>query len=132
MEAASFGGFGRTLMAEADVRLVSSATGTFAALKPQLQSDVETGNTIPEAGNSVPVPESPQPNMEELARAVNVANQTIGRDLRIEVDMESGESVIQVLDRDTGEVIRQIPPEKASFYMSNNGAMQLRLYSSRV
>ena len=36
------------------------------------------------------------------------------KDLRFKVDMNSGRSVIQVLDRDTGEIIREIPPEKAS------------------
>ena len=119
-------------MAEQDVKAVSSATGTFAALKPQPSRDAETGNRGPETGNSVPPPEQKGPDMEELARALNVANQSIGRDLRFEVDMESGRSVIQVLDRDTGEVIRQIPPEKTDIYMSGNGDVQLRLYNRTV
>ena len=59
---------------------------------------------------------------------VNVASRTIGRDLRFKVDMNSGNSVIQVLDRDTGEIIREIPPEKAKISVSISGDMQLRLY----
>ena len=73
----------------------------------------------------LPVPEQSSTDVEELASALNVANQSIGRDLRFEVDMESGRSVIQVLDRETGEVIRQIPPEKADLYSAGNGALQL-------
>lgn len=119
-------------MADQDIKAVSSATGTFAALRPQIESDAKTGKPAPQAGDEVPARERETPDMDELARALNLVSQSIGRDLRIEVDMESGRSVIQVLDRDTGEVIRQIPPEKASFYMSGNGAVNLRLINNRV
>ena len=114
-------------MANQDLKPVNSATGTFVALRPQVQTDLQAGKTTPEAGNILPVPEQSSPDMEELASALNVASQSIGRDLRFEVDMESGRSVIQVLDRETGEVIRQIPPEKADIYSAGNGALQLRL-----
>ena len=123
---------GSTQMAEQDVKPVSAATGTFVALRPQTPSEPKTGNSSPETGNSMPIPERKGPDMEELARALNLASQSIGRDLRFEVDMESGRSVIQVLDRDTGEVIRQIPPDKADIYMSGNGDVQLRLYNRHV
>ena len=112
----------------ANVYAVSTHTADLIVYK----RDAETGNRGPETGNSVPPPEQKGPDMEELARALNVANQSIGRDLRFEVDMESGRSVIQVLDRDTGEVIRQIPPEKTDIYMSGNGDVQLRLYNRTV
>ena len=46
--------------------------------------------------------------------------------------MQSGRSVIQVLDRDTGEVIRQIPPEKASLYVSESGAVAMRLLDAQA
>jgi flagellar protein FlaG len=101
-------------------------------LKPQPKSDAQAGKQVPDSGNSVPVKEKVSPDMAELAKALNVASQSIGRDLRFEVDMESGRSVIQVLDRDTGEVIRQIPPEKADLYLSGSGAVQLRLYNNKV
>jgi len=114
-------------MADQDLKPVNAATGTFVALRPQVQTDLQAGKTTPESGNILPVPEQSSTDVEELASALNVANQSIGRDLRFEVDMESGRSVIQVLDRETGEVIRQIPPEKADLYSAGNGALQLRL-----
>lgn len=121
-------------MAEVDVRAVSSATGTYRAPRPQapVRRAAETGNTQPESGKTVPVPEVEAFDMEELARKLNLATQSIGRDLRFEVDMESGRSVIQVLDRETGEVIRQIPPEKAGQFLASNGDVQLRLFNGRV
>jgi len=119
-------------MSEQNVNKVSSATGTYPVLKPREPSVVETGKSEPEAGKNVPVVEQAQPDIEELAQQLNVASQSIGRDLRFEVDMESGHSVIQVLDRETGEVIRQIPPEKAKISISGNGAMQIRLVNDRV
>lgn len=91
-----------------------------------------TGKQETSTGNKVPVAERPDPNIEELARKLNVATRSIGRDLRFEVNMESGRSVIQVLDRDTGEVIRQIPPEKASLYLAPSGGIALRLYDELV
>lgn len=119
-------------MAEPDLKAVTSATGTFVALRPQVQGDVQAGKTAPETGKSVPDAERNGPDMEKLANALNLASKSIGRDLRFKVDMESGRSVIQVLDRDTGEVIRQIPPEKADLYSAGNGAVQIRLLDARV
>ena len=121
-------------MAEADVRAVSSATGKYPALRSQIpvRRAAETGNAQPDTGKKVPVAEAETFDMEELARKLNLATQSIGRDLRFEVDMESGRSIIQVLDRETGEVIRQIPPEKAGQFVASNGDVQLRLFDRRV
>ena len=121
-------------MADQDVKAVSAAaTGSFVALRPQTQGELSsTGNAEPEGGNSMPQPAQNVPDMEELAKVLNLSTQSIGRDLRFEVDMESGRSIIQVLDRDTGEVIRQIPPEKTDIYVSGNGDVQLRLYKRTV
>ena len=119
-------------MVEQDLKPVNSTTGTFVALRPQAQNDLQTGKTTPETGNILPVPERSSADMEELATELNVASQSIGRDLRFEVDMDSGRSVIQVLDRETGEVIRQIPPEEANLYSARNGAVQLRLLDALV
>lgn len=119
-------------MTEQDVKTVSSATGTFAVLRPPQQVQLQTGKTEPEAGKKVPVPEVQKADLEELARALNIESQSIGRDLRFEVDMQTGHSVIQVLDSETGEVIRQIPPEKAELSISGSGAVQLRLYNERI
>ena len=117
-------------MSEQDVKPISSATGVFAAPQAAQARASATGNSEPQGGNNVPAIESP--NMEALAQQLNIASQSIGRDLRFEVDMESGQSVIQVLDRETGEIIRQIPPEKAEVYLNDAGSVALRLYDARI
>jgi len=125
-------------MSDLDVKTISSATGKFPALQLRsisaLSSGPEqpTGKSQPETGNAVPAPEKLEPDLEALAAKLNIASQSIGRDLRFKVDMNSGQSVIQVLDRETGEIIREIPPEKAQISLSVNGDIELRLYDRVV
>ena len=119
-------------MSNQDVKQISSATGAFPAL--QLRSDMvsPSGKAAPETGKETPVAAKEKPDLEALAAQLNVASRSIGRDLRFKVDMNSGQSVIQVLDRDTGEIIREIPPEKAQISMTSNGGVQIRLYDERA
>ena len=115
-------------MSNQEINQISSATGTFAAVKVQADAAPKAGKVAPESGKEPPVKEQEQPDLESLAAKLNVASRSIGRDLRFKVDMDSGNSVIQVLDRDTGEIIREIPPDKAKISVSISGDMQLRLY----
>ena len=117
-------------MSEADVKNISGATGTFKVFKPATEPGSRGGKPEAETGNKLP--EEPRPDLQKLAQKLNNASRSIGRDLRFEVDLENGRSVIQVLDRETGEIIRQIPPEHAETYISEIGDVALRLYDARV
>ena len=117
-------------MSNQDVKQISNVTGTFPALQYKADKVSPGGKVAPEAGKEEPVEAREQPDLEALAAKLNVASRTIGRDLRFKVNMNSGQSVIQVLDRDTGEIIREIPPEKARLSLSSSGEMQLRLYDA--
>ena len=117
-------------MSQPDVKNISAATGTYPVLKPGGEPVSRGGKETAEAGKNVPEPS--QPDVEKLVQALNVATQSIGRDLRFQVDLENGRSIIQVLDRETGELIRQIPPENARTYVSEIGDVALRLYDARV
>lgn len=119
-------------MAANDVNAVAGQSGTYAALRLPVDAQKASGKAQPAAGNPVPRMEQDDPDMEQLARKLNIASQSIGRDLRFEVDMKTGRSVIQVLDRDTGEIIRQIPPENAKTFVSNSGNVTLRLFDERI
>ena len=88
--------------------------------------EAQAGNIRFGTGKDVPVIE--KADLEQLAQRLNIVSQSIGRDLRFQVDVLSGSSVIQVLDRETGEIIRQIPPEDARTYVSDRGDVALRLY----
>ena len=124
-------------MSNVDIKPVASATGTYPALRVKAEESAqggkvapESGKVAPQAGKEAPVAAEEQVDLEAIAAELNVASQSIGRDLRFKVDMNSGSSVIQVLDRETGEIIREIPPEKAKLSVSGDGAMQLRLYDA--
>jgi flagellar protein FlaG len=55
-------------------------------------------------------------NADDLNEAVEELNehvQTVQRKLQFSIDEESGRTVIKVLDPESKEVIRQIPPEEA-------------------
>lgn len=50
--------------------------------------------------------------VEQAVSQVNEFVQNLSRDLQFTVDEDSGRTVIKVLDTETKEVIRQIPPEE--------------------
>ncbi len=116
-------------MSDLDVNAVSG-TGTFAVLNPTAGANGSDNEEQNEGGRELPAPA--KPDLEKLTAKLNLASETIGRDLRFQVDMESGRSVIQVLDRETGEIIRQIPPEKAEVTLTSNGFVELRLYDGNA
>jgi len=121
-------------MSEQSVKSIPSGTGTFAMLQPArgIGSVSSTGGPRPAGGNSLPQVSEQTPDLEAIAQRLNVATQSIGRDLRFQVDLQSGRSVIHVLDRETGEIIRQIPPEKVSTLIAEDGRVNLKLYDELV
>lgn len=70
------------------------------------------------------------PGSEDLQRAVSEVKdyiQSFRRDLNLNYDDETGLLVIKVIDRDTEEVVRQIPPEEVLSFIHN----MLRLADGR-
>lgn len=71
-------------------------------------------------------------NSDELRDAVKRLNQLTGsvqRELHFTVDEETGRSVIKVIDSESKEVIKEIPPEEilsliACFEKFNNGLVE--------
>ena len=123
-------------MSEQALNSVASGTGTFAVLSDRLQ-EVQGGKAAPAPGNALPESrtgseEKQGPDLERLARQLNLASRSIGRDLRFRVDLESGRSVIQVLDRETGEIIRQIPAEEARMSLAPEAGSGIRLFDELV
>ena len=75
---------------------------------------VEARKDVAAAGGSLPQPEE-STEAEKVEEAVNQVNeyvQNLSRDLQFTVDQDSGRTIIKVLDSETHEVIRQIPPEE--------------------
>lgn len=78
----------------------------------------KTGNDLPliaEAAKPVPVEsvnsQAAQDKVQAAVAQMNEFIQSTQRDLNFTYDPSSGETVVKVLDRNTQEVIRQIPDE---------------------
>ena len=67
-------------------------------------------------GKSLPQAETSQvdsgPEIQEAVNRINEYVQSVQRDLSFRMDNASGHTVIQVTDRATGELVRQIPSEE--------------------
>lgn len=76
-----------------------------------------TGYGQPPAAGGAPAPEQAETARESrVSEAVSNLNdyvQSVQRDLEFEVDRDLGQTIVRVIDRETGEVIRQIPDEIA-------------------
>lgn len=105
----------------------SAVTGTFAVL-PSGKTDPTIGKVLP----THTVERAEKPDLEELAQELNRASQSVGRDLRFQVDLDRGNAVLQVIDRETGEIIRQIPHENAAHALRNSGSSSIRLLDAVV
>jgi flagellar protein FlaG len=70
--------------------------------------------------------------MENTADRLNEIAQDIRRDLEFKVDDNSGDMVITVLDRETNEVIRQIPQEHVLALRENMESLKGILFSAKI
>ena len=91
-----------------------SQTGTMKVLTP----DGAEGKTRSSPGKALP----PAP-----AAAADLVSLSVGRELKFIVDLDGSQPIIQVLDRETGEVIRQIPVDLISDYSKSGSAASLHL-----
>jgi flagellar protein FlaG len=61
---------------------------------------------------------------KELALNVENLTQMFNRNLEFTIDQETGTQVIRVVDSETGELVRQIPPEQVLHVISHIEEMQ--------
>ncbi len=81
----------------------------------QLRDNVEridAGRKKAEAAEAAEQEDSNQVQPEELLNQIKSLTEDGVYSVRFENDNEAGELVVKVVDRDTDEVIRQIPPEE--------------------
>lgn len=83
---------------------------------PQLSSSgplkTVSGVTEPEGSKAASDSKGGE-RIEEAVSRLNDFVQNVQRDLQFEVDRDLGETIVRVIDRETKEVIRQIPDEVA-------------------
>jgi flagellar protein FlaG len=81
---------------------------------------VEARTSPPEAAKpQAPVPEqappAPEPSRKEVDAAVEVANHAPNvatHNLKFRVDAQTDRVIVKVVDKETGETVREIPPEE--------------------
>jgi flagellar protein FlaG len=96
---------------------------------------VERGQELPETGKALPPEKGTDLSPETLSSAVDNLNeyvQTIRRELEFSIDENSGRTVIKVLDAETKEVIRQIPPEEVVSLSQNLGKKESVIFSKET
>lgn len=80
------------------------------AVRQGLPIETESVSAAQEAKGSSKHPPSPE-QLDKMVDELNTFIQDVRRELRFSVDHESGRTVIKVIDSESQEVIRQIPPE---------------------
>ena len=89
----------------------------------------DSGKQVPPTGETEP--RQAPPSETEVRKAAEMLAEfasSIGRNLRFEVDDDSGMTLIKVIDPETDEVVRQIPSEEAvdrARQVSDGGDMRL-------
>jgi len=124
-----------TVATSASVTVVERTTGKGAVNgNTAAAARITRGKAPPGGGKTSPVQGSSVSKLylERVAQQLNVAAKSIGRTLNFQVDVVNGSSVIQVLDRDTGELIREIPPDKAHSLLQNTATPELQLLDKLV
>jgi flagellar protein FlaG len=98
----------------------------------------DTGIIAPQSGNSDSTSvatENVQLTVQEVAETVEALNsvmQQMQRGISFQVDDQSGRSVIQVIDRDSGNVIKQMPSEDLLKLINHMQEMQNILFDEIV
>lgn len=90
----------------------------------QGSEEVQKGQELPDSGKPLPPEKEEKITHEKVSEAVGKLNeyvQAIRRELKFSIDEKSGRTVITVLDSQTKEIIRQIPPEEVVSLSRNLG-----------
>lgn len=90
-------------------RQQSNSQGTVAS------ATVQTNETVAAIQSQPQVHPEESSNREKLASAVSAANDfvsTVNNSVQFRIDDETGTSIVRVVDRQTNELIRQIPSEE--------------------
>ncbi len=83
-------------------RPVASASAPVAAV-PAAQQQSTSGESVPVADPAV---------VNKAAEQINEFMRASSRNLEFSVDKGTGRIIVKVVDQESGEVIRQIPPEE--------------------
>jgi flagellar protein FlaG len=98
--------------AQSSVNTTQVATGSSSAPAQGAPVNASATEQAIAAENEKKAQRQEDQSVEQTVEQINDYFQSMGRDLNFKVDDESGRTIITVLDSETKEVIRQIPPEE--------------------
>lgn len=113
----------------AELTAASLGNGTARIARPDVGAPASRGgNPVPVEGNRSPQPPvRPQSTgTVALVEELNARSRSIGRSIRFQVDPNTDASIIQVINRDTGKLIRQIPADQAAVLAANLSSLNLQ------
>lgn len=114
-------------MASSDLTIVNGPPQTGNVARTPAPANTSGRQDLSESGKVSPQPVEPEVTRDDIVEAVSDISdfvQTISRELQFQVDDDIGSTIITVRDRDTGDIIRQIPSEEAvqlARYIAENG-----------
>lgn len=88
------------------VNALASSSGSTAMPSPRSETGLSSSGAEGEIGKA-----EQKLDVEEAVERIRTQVQTLQRNLNFSVDDSTGEVVVQVLDGDSGKVVRQIPSE---------------------
>ena len=105
----------------------ASQIGQSGKAAASVTNRAEAGNNRPVSGNTSPGREASvrAQELDTLVEELNSRSRSIGRSIRFQVDPGASTPIIQVFDRDTGRLIRQIPADQAAVIASNRKSIDL-------
>lgn len=114
-------------------QLVTQPSGARLPEQPVVNG-ATSGNTLPPVAESSAQPSVEAPSAEQLEAVVAKLSdftQSLQRDLAFSVDDNTGKTVITVTDRETEEIVRQIPSEELIQLAQNLRDLQEKLESTK-
>jgi flagellar protein FlaG len=106
-------------------RAVDDRRGAAVAVAAGAPGPARGGNALPSGGQSAPPAAALEP--ADLSRAVATLNRFLAdsqRSFRFQVDDATGDTIVRIVNPETGEVVRQIPSEDvlaAAHALRNSG-----------
>lgn len=107
-----------------DIQAISLAQTSQSAPQPELRG----GNPArtPEPQQQQPVQQKAEPTSQQLQQALQTINRKLSSSTSLEFTIDKGtrQTVVKVMDKDSGEVIRQIPSDTALAIAESIGEFQ--------
>ena len=100
------------------IESIRALSGVAKNSRQVAKTDVATlpgqgGEALPSIGKELPARAADSAEISEAVTRINEIVQSVQRDLSFNVDEDSGQTIIRVVDSGSGELIRQIPSEEA-------------------